>query len=86
MDDILDNQLRLYAGASGDQFILIDDNARPHRARLVQDYLQRESIERMDWPARSPILNPIEHMRNVLQFKISACQLQPRTIQGSHIR
>jgi hypothetical protein len=29
MDDILDNQVRLNAGASGDQFILIDNNARP---------------------------------------------------------
>jgi hypothetical protein len=62
IDDILDNQIRLYAGAVGDQFILMDDNARPHRARVVQDFLEMESIERMDWPARSHDLNPIELM------------------------
>ena len=41
IDDILDNQIRLYAAAVGDQFILMDDNARPHRARVVQGYLER---------------------------------------------
>jgi hypothetical protein len=25
--------------------ILMDDNARPYRARIVQDYLQQEAIE-----------------------------------------
>jgi hypothetical protein len=44
IDYILDNQIRLYAGADGDQ--LMDDNARPHRARVVKDYLEREFIER----------------------------------------
>jgi hypothetical protein len=29
IDDILDNQVRLYAEAVGDQFIIMDDNARP---------------------------------------------------------
>ena len=81
IDSILDTQVRLYAGAVGDQFILMDDNARPHRARVVQDYLERETIERMDWPARSPDINPIEHMWNELQVRISALQVQPRTIQ-----
>ena len=28
----------------------------------MRPYLQRGRIERMDWPARSPDLNPIEHV------------------------
>jgi hypothetical protein len=35
IDDILANQVRLYAGAVGDQFILMGDNARLHRVRVV---------------------------------------------------
>jgi hypothetical protein len=40
--------VRPYAGAVGDGFILMDDNARPHRARVVTDYLENETIERME--------------------------------------
>ncbi|GFT27815.1 DDE_3 domain-containing protein [Trichonephila clavipes] len=52
----------LYAAAIGNDFILMDDNARPHRARIVEEYLEDHGLERMEWPARSPDLNPIEHL------------------------
>ncbi|GFU00952.1 DDE_3 domain-containing protein [Trichonephila clavipes] len=35
---------------------------RPHRARIVEEYLEDHGLERMEWPARSPDLNPIEHL------------------------
>jgi hypothetical protein len=63
------------------KFILIDDNARPQMARVVQNYLERKSIDGMDWSARSPDLNPTEHMWDELQDRISARQLQPSIIQ-----
>ena len=50
-DDILDVYVRSYAGAIGPQFVLMDDNVRPHRARVVDEYLQQEAIVPMDWPA-----------------------------------
>ncbi|GFU94853.1 uncharacterized protein TNCV_4050771 [Trichonephila clavipes] len=34
-----------------------DDNARPHRARLVENMLETETIQRMEWPACSSDLN-----------------------------
>ena len=34
--------------ATGSDFILMDDNAPPHRARVVQQYLEAETIDRMD--------------------------------------
>ena len=43
-------------------FILMDDNARPHRARVVEEFLQQDTVVRMDWPACPPELNPIEHV------------------------
>ncbi|GFV04457.1 transposable element Tcb2 transposase [Trichonephila clavipes] len=36
-DEILDPYVRPYAAAIGNDFILMDDNARPHRARIVEE-------------------------------------------------
>jgi transposase len=38
---------------------------------LVRDVLKRESIERMYCPDHSRDLNPIEHMWNEMQVRIS---------------
>ncbi|GFY17270.1 transposable element Tcb2 transposase [Trichonephila clavipes] len=59
---ILDPYVHPYAAAIGNDFILMDDNARPHRAGIVEEYLEDHGLERMEWPARSPDLNPIEHL------------------------
>ncbi|GFX62182.1 transposable element Tcb2 transposase [Trichonephila clavipes] len=40
----------------------MDDNARPHQTLAVEELLESKDINRMDWPAYSPDLNPIEHV------------------------
>ncbi|GBM63305.1 hypothetical protein AVEN_186125-1 [Araneus ventricosus] len=52
-DEILEPYVRLFRGAVGREFILMDDNARPHRALLDVEFLESEDIRRMDWPAIS---------------------------------
>ena len=59
-DGILDACLLLHADVIGDAFLLQDHNAIPHTARIVDDYLQQETIMVMECPARSSDLNPIE--------------------------
>ena len=73
--------MRPYAGAIGSEFILINDNARPHLAHVTNTYLECETIICMDWPARSSDLNPIEHAWDILQSAISARPVQPKTLQ-----
>ncbi|GFU99241.1 uncharacterized protein TNCV_795811 [Trichonephila clavipes] len=50
-DVILEQQVRLFRGAMGAEFLFMDDNARPHRANIVDECLQSEDITRMDRPA-----------------------------------
>jgi len=38
------------------------DNARPQTERVTSQFLQRNDIETMQWPAMSPDMNPIEHL------------------------
>ncbi|GFX45087.1 transposable element Tcb2 transposase [Trichonephila clavipes] len=71
-DEILDPYVHPYAAAIGDDFILMDDNARPHRARIVEEYLEDHGLERMEGPARSPDLNPIEHLWDYLGREVGA--------------
>ncbi|GBM93371.1 Transposable element Tcb2 transposase [Araneus ventricosus] len=76
-DVILEQHVRLFRGAMGAEFLFMDDNARPHRANIVDEYLQSEDITRMDWPAYSPDLNPIEHVWDMLGRRIAARQPPP---------
>ena len=62
IDNVLEPAVVPFARQHADRFILMDDNARPHRARIVDEYLSREHITRMNpWPACSPDLKPIAH-------------------------
>ncbi|GFW62336.1 transposable element Tcb2 transposase [Trichonephila clavipes] len=47
-NEILRPIVVLYAAAFGDDFILMDNNCRPHRAKLVEDFLFEEGIVRME--------------------------------------
>ena len=56
VNEVLDVYVRPYAGAISENFILMDDNARAHTARITDQYLEQATIVRMEWPARSPDL------------------------------
>ena len=81
VNEILDVHVRPYACAVGPDFILMDDNARAHMARITMRYLEQTAFVRLDWPARSPDLNPIERAWDMLQKAISSRQVQPATVR-----
>jgi len=65
----------------GDRFYYQDDNARPHRAQLVEDLLASERIQRLSWPPLSPDMNPIEHIWEELGRRINNQRRSYSTLQ-----
>ncbi|GFT02529.1 transposable element Tcb2 transposase [Trichonephila clavipes] len=80
-NEILLPYVRLFRGAMGMQFLFMDDNAPCHRTIAAEQLLESEDIERMDWSARSPDLNPIEHVWDFLGRRLVARTLPPVTIR-----
>ena len=75
VNEILDVYVRPYAGAVGKNFILMDDNARAHRAHITDQYSEQATIVCMVWAARSLDLNPIEHAWDAVS---DSCFITPR--------
>ncbi|GFV50615.1 transposable element Tc1 transposase [Trichonephila clavipes] len=51
--------------------IFQQDNARPHTARVAQDFLRH--FQTLPWPVRSPDLSPVEHVWDQLKRQMPSC-------------
>ena len=80
-DEILRPIVRPFGGVVGPGFLLVHDNARPHVARVCQRFFEDEGIDTIDWLARCPDLNPIEHPWNIMDQRIWRLPNPPRTVQ-----
>ena len=50
-----------------EKLVLMDDNSCPHRAHLVNEFPHDNNIARIEWPACSADMNPIEHAWEILR-------------------
>ncbi|GFY22794.1 transposable element Tcb2 transposase [Trichonephila clavipes] len=80
-NEILLPYVCLFRGVMGLQFLFMDDNAPCYRTVNAEQLLESEDIERIDWLARSPDLNPIEHVWDFLGRRLTARTLPPVTIR-----
>ncbi|GFX90583.1 transposable element Tcb2 transposase [Trichonephila clavipes] len=51
--------------------IFQQDNARPHTARVAQDFLRH--FQTLPWPAHSPDLSPVQHVWDQLKRQMPSC-------------
>uniref|UniRef100_A0AAZ3RIT9 Tc1-like transposase DDE domain-containing protein n=1 Tax=Oncorhynchus tshawytscha TaxID=74940 RepID=A0AAZ3RIT9_ONCTS len=57
------------------------DNATSHTARSVCDFLQDRNVSVLPWPAKSPELNAIEHVWDLLNRRVRARAIPPRNVR-----
>ncbi|EFA12395.1 Transposable element Tcb1 transposase-like Protein [Tribolium castaneum] len=80
-EDDLEKHVSVFAGFIGEQFNLMHNNARPHAAVIVRNFLQAVGIEAVEWSSRSPDLNPIEHLWDIPGRQIRQRRRQVLTLQ-----
>lgn len=79
-DEIIVPHVQPFAENFGNGFIFMQDNAKPHTANIVTAVFREANIQCLEWPARSPDLNPIEHLWDQLGKKIKHALRPPVTL------
>ncbi|GFT81661.1 transposable element Tcb2 transposase [Trichonephila clavipes] len=70
VDDILRHHVRPFLNSVPGE-IFQQDNARPHTAKVAQDFLRH--FQTFPFPARSPDLSPVVHVWHLLRRQMSSC-------------
>lgn len=63
-------------------FIFQQDNCPVHTSRVVTEYFRAHNINVLDWPSKSPDLNPVENVWAMLVKTIRKANVRPRNVEG----
>ena len=60
--------------------IFQQDGMRPHTTEKVYDQFKKHKIEVLEWPAKSPDFNPIEHLQDHLKRRLATYRKEPKGV------
>src|SRR5450432_939737 len=64
----------------GLEVVMQEDNAPWHTTKIVQNYLNRQKVKRLRWPAQSPDLSLIENLWKQIKVLIGKRRYRVRNI------
>lgn len=84
--EMLEDVLIGYLEENSEQnFTYQQDNASIHVSKVSKDFFSQASIPLLDWPARSPDLNPIENVWGILSRAVYANSKQYNSVRDLKI-
>ena len=63
-----------------DPFLFQHDNSPVHKARFIKTWFVEICVEKLDWPAQSPDLNPLKHLWDELECRLRVRPNRPTSV------
>jgi hypothetical protein len=82
-DEIVQPYVIPFIQAQANNVTFQQDNAQPHAAQVVRDYLTQQHVDLLPWLAVSPDLSPIEHVWDEMERRLRHLPKSASDVSGN---